>query len=68
MEYFNRENDAYTTSAIDDKSKAKKSDTRRPRITLRHLGRMRTIRRVKKFEKSIHRELVMDMYGSESEE
>jgi hypothetical protein len=67
VEYYNPDEDAYTTSSTEDKSVAKKTDTRRPRITFNHLTKMRTIRRVKRLEKQKHNELVRDMYGTPAE-
>lgn len=68
VEYFNPDEQAYTTSATNDKSIADKTDTRRPRLTLKHISRMRTIRRVKQIEKQHHNELVRSMYGDPAEE
>ena len=38
-------------------------DTRRPRLTLRHLNKLRKIKELKKLEMSAHKQFVQDMYG-----
>lgn len=49
----------------DDKgSVAKKSDTRRPRLTLKHLHKLRKMREVRKLEQEEHLVLVRNMYNT----
>lgn len=56
-------------SRFADKIKAdSKLDTSRPRLTFKHLSKMRKIREVKKLEMAAHRKFVKTMYGKPSEE
>lgn len=48
----------------DDYNKAKKSDTRRPRLTFKHINKLRKIRELKKLEMAAHRKFVKTMYGA----
>lgn len=43
------------------------NDTRRPRLTLRHLNKLRKIKELKKLEMSAHKQFVQDMYGPGAE-
>ena len=43
-------------------------DTRRPRLTLRHLNKLRKIKELKKLEMSAHKQFVQDMYGPQADE
>lgn len=48
----------------DDKlNQTSKDDTRRPRLTLRHLNKLRKIRELKKLEMAAHKDFVKVMYG-----
>lgn len=50
--------------ASDDKlGQAKMSDTRRPRLTMLHLSKLRKARDSEKYEKAQHLEFLPDMYG-----
>ena len=51
----------------DKYNQAKKSDTRRPRLTFKHLNKLRKIRELKKLEMAAHRKFVKTMYGSKEE-
>lgn len=59
-EYYEPEEDQY--------SKAELDDTRRPRLTLRHLNKLRKVRELRKMEQATHKEFVKTMYGASSEE
>jgi hypothetical protein len=59
-EYYDPEEDAYMTAELDD--------TRRPRLTLRHLNKLRKVRELRKMEQATHSEFVKTMYGSSGEE
>ena len=49
----------------DDKAnQASLSDTRRPRLTLRHLNKLRKIQELKRLENDAHDEFVKTMYGT----
>jgi len=43
-------------------------DTRRPKLTLRHLNKLRKIQELKKLEGEAHAEFVKQMYGTPPEE
>lgn len=62
MEYMDYENDMYLSSADDDRLTAKRTDTRRPRLTLRHLNKLRSVREAKRKEKIIHLDQIKDIY------
>lgn len=59
-EYYEPELDSYST--------IEKDDTRRPRLTLRHLNKLRKMRELRKMEKAAHEEFVHTMYGASEEE
>lgn len=52
----------------DEHNKAEYDDTRRPRLTLRHLNKLRKIQELKKLEAEAHAEFVKKMYGTPPEE
>ncbi len=52
----------------DDYNTAHKTDTRRPRLTFKHLNKMRKLREVKKLEMAAHRQFVKTMYGKKGED
>ena len=43
-------------------TKAEKMDTRRPRLTLEHLGKLRRMREIRKFETENRKELYKRIY------
>jgi hypothetical protein len=45
-----------------------KDDTRRPRLTLRHLNKLRKIREMRRLEMAAHKEFVQTMYGPQEDE
>lgn len=52
----------------DDKfNQAELGDTRRPRLTLRHLNKLRKIQELKKLEMMAHKDFVKTMYGTPEE-
>ena len=52
----------------DDKfNQAELDDTRRPRLTLRHLNKLRKIQELKKLEMMAHKDFVKTMYGTPPE-
>lgn len=55
LEYYTPEDDVYTQSFIDD--------TRRPRLTLRHLNRLRKMKELKRLEATDQQAFVRKMYG-----
>lgn len=50
--------------ADDKMNQASLDDTRRPRLTLRHLHKLRMIQELKKLEGEAHDEFVKTMYGT----
>ena len=52
----------------DKLNQARLSDTRRPRLTLRHLNKLRKVRELRKMEQAAHSDFVKDMYGASEEE
>ncbi len=59
-EYYEPEEDEYNKFSLDD--------TRRPRLTLRHLNKLRKVRELRRMEQAAHSDFVKDMYGSSGEE
>lgn len=51
----------------DEFNKAHLDDTRRPRLTLRHLNKLRKIQELKKLEMMAHKDFVKTMYGTPPE-
>jgi len=52
----------------DDKmNQAEMGDTRRPRLTLRHLNKLRKIQELKRLEMEAHADFVKTMYGTPEE-
>lgn len=47
----------------DKQNQTELNDTRRPRLTLRHLNKLRKIRELKKLEMAAHKDFVKVMYG-----
>ena len=58
----------YYDPELDDYSKAELNDTRRDRLTLRHLNKLRKVRELRKMEKATHSEFVKTMYGGGGDE
>ena len=59
----------YMSSADDDElDDMKRSTTRRPRLTLRHLNKLRHFRKLKRQEQVTHHRDVARMYGNKSNE
>ena len=57
-----------TQPGRDKQTTARLSNARRPRLTLRHLHRLRLMHELKKLEAAQKRKFVSDMYGSTYEE
>jgi len=53
--------------ADDKMNQASLSDTRRPRLTLRHLNKLRKIQELKALEQGAHSDFVRTMYGTPAE-
>lgn len=80
LENYFPEDDEFNQQNIKDAGGDKKSkfadqieaksdvDTRRPRLTFKHLSKMRKIREVKKLEMAAHKQFVKTMYGKKSED
>ncbi len=51
----------------DEMNKADMSQTRRPRLTLRHLNKLRKIQELKALEMEAHGDFVRTMYGTPEE-
>ena len=51
----------------DQQNQAELTDTRRPRLTLRHLNKLRKIQELKKLENESHAEFVRTMYAEPDE-
>ena len=56
VEFYNPEDDQL--------GQAKMDDTRRPRLTMLHIQKLRKSRDVEKYEKAQHLEFLPDMYGA----
>lgn len=57
----------YYDPADDELGKAKMDDTRRPRLTMFHLQKLRKSRDVESYEKAQHIDFLPDMYGQSSQ-
>jgi len=53
--------------ADDTLGQAKMDDTRRPRLTMLHIQKLRKARDAEKYEKAQHLEFLPDMYGQAPE-
>lgn len=53
--------------ADDELGKAHMDDTRRPRLTMTHIQKLRKARDVEKYETAQHMEFLPDMYGAAPE-
>lgn len=53
--------------ADDTLGQAKMDDTRRPRLTMTHLQKLRKSRDAEKYEKAQHINFLPDMYGASAE-
>ena len=51
----------------DESNQTELNDTRRPRLTLRHLNKLRKIQELKKMEMMAHKDFVKTMYGTPEE-
>jgi len=63
VEFYNS-SFGYMTSATDSRPIAKKSDTRRPRLTLKHLNKLRQVKDFKRKERDEYLDNVQKMYRS----
>lgn len=63
-ETYNRIINEHYEPADDKMNQTKLSDTRRPRLTLRHLNKLRKIQELKRLENDAHDEFVKQMYGT----
>lgn len=52
----------------DQLSQRQLADTRRPRITFRHVNRLRKISELKRLEQAAHRQFVRTMYGKPADD
>ena len=52
----------------DEQNKQEYDDTRRPKLTLRHLNKLRKIQELKKLEAEAHADFVRQMYSEPTEE
>jgi hypothetical protein len=53
--------------ADDELGKAKMDDTRRPRLTMLHIQKLRKSRDAERFEKAQHLDFLPDMYGQSAQ-
>lgn len=53
--------------ADDELGKAHMDDTRRPRLTMLHLQKLRKARDVEKYEQAQHQDFLPDMYGQSAQ-
>jgi hypothetical protein len=58
----------YYDPADDELGQAKMDDTRRPRLTMVHLQKLRKSRDAEKYEKAQHLEFLPDMYNQPAPE
>lgn len=54
--------------ADDDLGKAKMDDSRRPRLTMVHLQKLRKARDAEKYDKAKHLDFLPDMYGQSAQQ
>ena len=54
----------YYDPADDELGQAKMDDTRRPRLTMTHLQKLRKSRDAEKYERAQHLNFLPDMYGA----
>lgn len=54
--------------ADDEQAKIEMSDTRRPRLTLRHLHKLRKMRDLQAADKAEHAQFVQQMYGTPADD
>jgi len=66
-ETFTRIINEHYDPADDKMNQASMTDTRRPRLTLRHLNKLRKIQELKALEAGAHDEFVKTMYGTPEE-
>jgi hypothetical protein len=59
---YNEVKQGYSDPADNDFAQSKKMDTRRPRLTLQHLNKLRKMREVRKLEMEERRELYKKIY------
>lgn len=59
-EYYDFDSDSIDSMEIED--------VRKPRLTLRHVNKMRKVRDMREVEKQQHNQLVQDMYGRPAED
>ena len=60
--------EAYYDPAKDEQSKAKLTDTRRPRLTLKHLNTLRRIKEIRKLELLGKKETLSQIYAAPAAE
>ena len=60
VEFYNPEDDQL--------GKAKMDDTRRPRLTIMHIQKLRKSRDAEKYEKAQHLDFLPDMYGQSEQD
>lgn len=63
-ETYNRIINEHYAPEDDKMNQAKMGDTRRPRLTLRHLNKLRKIQELKRLENEAHDDFVKTMYGT----
>ena len=66
-ETFNRIINEHYEPADDKQNQASLSDTRRQKLTIRHLNKLRKIQELKKLENESHAEFVRTMYAEPDE-
>ena len=67
QESYNRIITEHYEPGDDQMNQASLTDTRRPRLTLRHLNKLRKITELKKLESESHAEFVRTMYAEPDE-
>lgn len=67
QETFNRIINEHYFPEDDKHNQIEMSDTRRPRLTLRHLNKLRKIQELKRLETEAHSDFVKTMYGTPAE-
>lgn len=58
--------DSFQTAEDNQYQTADKDDTRRPRLTLKHLGKLRKMREIRKLENEDRKELFKKIYARPS--
>lgn len=68
MKLMEVKEDSLQSAKDNEYQQAKKEDTRRPRLTLEHLGKLRKMREIRKLENEERKELFKRIYARPTEQ